>query len=101
MDLGPSGYKAVALGGRAGIGFGIARTLAHDGVHVSVCARDEARLTDPVERIRTEGGTAYGVAADVTRPSEIHEAVDRTAKELGGWTRWWPPSGETRACPGS
>jgi 3-oxoacyl-[acyl-carrier protein] reductase len=84
MDLGLKGYKAIVTGGSAGIGFGVARSLVREGVALGICARDERRLSDSVERLRKEGGTVIGVPADVSRPAEVQSSVDRVAKELGG-----------------
>ena len=84
MDLGLKGYKAIVTGGSAGIGFGIAQALVREGAALGVCARDEPRLAESVERLRKEGGTAVGVRADVGQPGEVQSAVDRVAKELGG-----------------
>jgi 3-oxoacyl-[acyl-carrier protein] reductase len=84
MDLGLSDYKAVITGGSSGIGLGIARALAREGARVGITGRNEQKLAEAVDAIRKEGGVAFGVPAEVSRPAEIQSAVLRVAKEFGG-----------------
>jgi 3-oxoacyl-[acyl-carrier protein] reductase len=84
MDLGLSDYRAIITGGSSGIGLGIARSLAREGVRVGIIGRDQQRLAAATESIRKDAGVAIGVPAEVTRPTEIQSAVARVAKELGG-----------------
>lgn len=57
---------AVVTGAARGIGFGIARRLAHDGLAVALVDRDAAALDAAVTRLQAEGLEASGVAADLT-----------------------------------
>jgi 3-oxoacyl-[acyl-carrier protein] reductase len=84
MDLGLSDYRAIVTGGSSGIGLGIARSLAREGVRVGITGRNEERLAAAVASLREGGGVALGVPAEATRPAEIRGAVDRVAKEFGG-----------------
>src|SRR5688500_5887966 len=62
MDLQLKGRRALVTGSTAGIGFAIARTLAHEGAAVIVNGRTQAA----VDRARGEiGGGVDGFAADV------------------------------------
>lgn len=71
------GKTALVTGATAGIGQAIAHALAREGAHVVVNGRDEQRGQAVVEAIRTAGGSAAFVAADVTSKP----AIDRLAKE--------------------
>jgi NAD(P)-dependent dehydrogenase (short-subunit alcohol dehydrogenase family) len=53
-------------GASSGIGFGCAAALAQAGAHVEMVARDAKRLEESVESIRTQGGSASGIALDIT-----------------------------------
>ena len=84
MDLGLSGHKALVTGGSSGIGLGIARALAREGVRVAITGRNETKLRAAAEEIRREGGVALGIPAEATRPAELRSAVERAGKEFGG-----------------
>ncbi|MCW2945187.1 MAG: 3-oxoacyl-ACP reductase [Actinoallomurus sp.] len=79
MDLGLTGKTAFISGGSAGIGMGIARALLAEGASVAICGRDQVRLAKSAEELG-----AYGVAADVTDPDRLREAIDDAAGRLGG-----------------
>jgi 3-oxoacyl-[acyl-carrier protein] reductase len=61
-----TGKVAVVTGGSGGIGAATCRLLAANGVKVAVNGRDEAKIGDSVDAIRSAGGEALGVAADCT-----------------------------------
>jgi NAD(P)-dependent dehydrogenase (short-subunit alcohol dehydrogenase family) len=62
MDLALTGKKALVTGSTAGIGFAIARALAHEGADVTVNGRTQERVDAAVREI---GGGARGIAADL------------------------------------
>lgn len=65
MELGIRGRKAIVNGGSAGLGFGAAMALAHEGVEVFICARNEVRLNEACESIRrATGAKVEAVVAD-------------------------------------
>lgn len=84
MDLGLSGKKAIITGGSKGIGRAIADTLAAEGCHVAICARDEAGVVAAVEALKGKGVKACGRALDVTDRDALLGWVEASAKELGG-----------------
>ncbi len=77
MDLGLSGKRALVSGSTAGIGFATARALAREGARVTLNGRTEARVRDAVERLRDEGLTADGIAADLGTASGCRLVTER------------------------
>lgn len=67
MDLQLFGQSAVVTGSTAGIGFAIARSLASEGVAVTLNGRTEAGVSEAVQRLKTllPQATVTGVAADL------------------------------------
>ncbi len=84
MDLGLRGLKAIVSGGTKGIGRAIADTLAAEGAHVAICARQAAEVADTVAALRAKGVTATGQALDVSDATALQTWVTAAAQELGG-----------------
>lgn len=80
MDLGIAGRTAAVAAGTAGLGLGTARALAHEGVRVVVCGRDEERLVRALDQI---GHGATGFVADVSTADGGRDFVRRATTELG------------------
>jgi 3-oxoacyl-[acyl-carrier protein] reductase len=78
-----AGNTALITGASRGIGLAIARKLAQLGARLSLCARDAARLESAGADLRHNGFEILTMVADVTRPNEIQNLVDRTHRELG------------------
>jgi 3-oxoacyl-[acyl-carrier protein] reductase len=84
MDLGLSGKVALVTGGSRGIGKAIARTLAAEGVDVTLSyASNEAAAIETVETIRAAGGRASAVRFDVGDAEGARAAVDALVAEKG------------------
>ncbi|WP_252974628.1 SDR family oxidoreductase [Janibacter melonis] len=82
----PQQRVAVVTGAARGIGAGIARRLASDGLAVAVLDLDESACQGVVGQIEADGGRALAVGADVSDPEQVEVAVRRVAEELGAPT---------------
>jgi NADP-dependent 3-hydroxy acid dehydrogenase YdfG len=78
-----SGRVALVTGASSGIGAAIAAALAREGAAVSLTARREERLRQVVEKIRTDGGVADHVVADVAERHQAAGAVATTVARHG------------------
>jgi 3-oxoacyl-[acyl-carrier protein] reductase len=74
---------AVVTGAARGIGAGVAKRLAADGLAVAVLDLDEAGCKPVVEEIEAAGGRALAVGVDVADEPGVRAAVERIADELG------------------
>jgi NAD(P)-dependent dehydrogenase (short-subunit alcohol dehydrogenase family) len=85
MDLELKGKVAVITGGSVGIGLAVARGLAREGVHLALCARDEARVEAKAAEISSEYGVeAFGIAADVSRAEDALRFAEAVTERFGG-----------------
>ncbi len=80
------GKSAIVTGSTSGIGLGIARALAAQGVNVMLNGFGDA---DEIRSIRTKLEADHGIrvvysGADMTRPSEIHAMVQQAIALFGG-----------------
>jgi 3-oxoacyl-[acyl-carrier protein] reductase len=76
---------ALVTGGSRGIGRAIALELASAGHRVVVSYRqDEARAAETVAQIRSGGGEAVAIGADVTKAAEVRALGERISSEFGG-----------------
>jgi 3-oxoacyl-[acyl-carrier protein] reductase len=79
MELGLDGRTAIVCGASAGIGLGIAESLAEEGANVVMFARRR----DPLEREADRLG-ALAVRGDVTNPADLQRVVERAVEAFGG-----------------
>jgi ketoreductase len=76
-------HVALITGGTSGIGLAAARTLAGSGLEVFICARHAQAVTETVDKLRSDGYQAAGVAADVRRPEDVRHLVDAAVQRYG------------------
>jgi 3-oxoacyl-[acyl-carrier protein] reductase len=74
---------AVVTGAGRGIGAATALRLGADGALVGVLDVDGGTAADTVARIRSAGGTAHAVVADIGDPGQVEAALASVAAELG------------------
>jgi 3-oxoacyl-[acyl-carrier protein] reductase len=79
VDLGLEGRTAIVCGASAGIGLGIAESLAGEGADVVMLARRREVLEREAARL---GGLA--VVGDVTNADDLERLVETAAREFGG-----------------
>ena len=84
MDLGLKGLRTIVSGSTKGIGRAIAETLAAEGAHVAICARQATEVDETVTVLRRHGVTAVGRALDVRDAAALQAWVTASAQELGG-----------------
>jgi len=79
-----SAHVALVTGASRGIGAAIALTFAESGAAVAVNYRERAGDAEAVvARIKSNGGRAIAVAADVSQSAAVTGMVERVARELG------------------
>lgn len=74
---------ALITGASKGIGYGLAKAIAHAGAKVAVAARDVDSLTQLAEEIRSEGGEVLAVQLDVRDVRQIHTAFEKVHAHFG------------------
>jgi NAD(P)-dependent dehydrogenase (short-subunit alcohol dehydrogenase family) len=74
---------AVVTGASMGIGYGLAKALAHAGAYVVAAARNVPNLMQLVDEIKQEGGQAEALELDVTDLEQIQRGFE-TVRELFG-----------------
>lgn len=85
MELYLKGKKALVTGSSSGIGEGIAKSLASEGVHVMVQGRKKQELQRVVQEITAKGGIAHYVEGDLTDDDAakyVAETTLRTFQQL-------------------
>ncbi len=78
------GKVAIVTGSSLGIGKAIAVALAGEGASVVVNYRSHPEEGgEVIQEIQKSGGRAISVQADVSRPEDVKNLVNRTVEELG------------------
>ncbi|TMJ26771.1 MAG: SDR family NAD(P)-dependent oxidoreductase [Alphaproteobacteria bacterium] len=84
MDLQLKGKTALVTGGSEGIGKGIARALAREGVDVAVCARRKDKLDQAAAEIAKETGRkVIAIPAALTKDADAKNFVEQGHRALG------------------
>lgn len=85
MDLGIKGKRALIMGGSYGMGNGIARALAAEGVDIYLTARSEGLLAKEAKDISETHGVRveYGTC-DLLKKGELEAMLDDAHERFGG-----------------
>ena len=74
---------ALVTGSSKGLGREVALEFARKGAKVVVNGRNPAKVANVAREIEDMGGTALGIAADVTKKAEVVKLVQRVLEKLG------------------
>ena len=77
------GKTAVVTGGGSGIGRGMCRRFAKQGMRVVVADVEGASAERTANALRADGARAIGIACDVSKRSEIEALADESIEEFG------------------
>jgi len=77
------GRVAVVTGAASGIGEGMARAFATEGMRLALADIDGTALDDLAVELRDAGADVIAVRTDVTRRADVARLADRTFTELG------------------
>jgi NAD(P)-dependent dehydrogenase (short-subunit alcohol dehydrogenase family) len=78
-----NGKSALITGGSRGLGRALALRLSAEGAKVVLVARHKAELDEAVGEIRKNGGTAFGIVADVGDKESVYPIVGQAAALAG------------------
>ena len=77
------GKAAFITGGGSGINLRIAERFAEHGARLALMGRKQERLDGAVERLKTGGTAAMGIAGDVRNYGECEAALSKVREEYG------------------
>jgi 3-oxoacyl-[acyl-carrier protein] reductase len=84
MDLGIRGRVALVAAASRGLGRAIAEELAAEGCALVVCSRNADEIARAAREIsRATGVEAVGIAADVSKPADVHSLVRQCLTSFG------------------
>lgn len=79
MDLGLKNRTALVIGGTAGIGFAIAKSLVAEGANVWVASRNPSNVEQAIQKLRavSSGATIQGLVVDLNEEASIAKALSQ------------------------
>ncbi len=84
MELGLKGKRVLVTGGTRGIGLAIVRTIAQEGGHVALCARNAQQVAETVAAFQLQGFSVTGSAVDVADQDALKAWIAQAADTMGG-----------------
>jgi glucose 1-dehydrogenase len=81
MDTGLANHTALITGGASGIGLGIARSLAQEGVNLAIASRNPSE--DALAELRSCGVEVFTIRADVSKEDQVIDMVQQTISHFG------------------
>lgn len=78
----------IITGASSGIGLATARRAAKEGSRLVLVSRNEDVLRQTCDEIRTSGGQAIYVVADVGDERQVRHVADVAIREFGGFDTW-------------
>jgi 3-oxoacyl-[acyl-carrier protein] reductase len=81
MELGIAGRRAAVAAASKGLGFGVARALVDEGVHVAICGRTRETCDEAAKAL---GGDTVSITADVSTLEGAGGFVRDARAALGG-----------------
>jgi len=82
-DFDLTGKVAIVTGGNGGIGYGIARGLAHAGANIVIAARQQAKSAQAVAALQELGVHALSIATDVQDEVAVQAMVHGAVEAFG------------------
>lgn len=79
-----AGKAVLIAGGSRGLGLVLARQLVAAGARVAILARTAEDLEDAERELLARGGEVLALRCDVSRPEEVHAAVQQVLRRFGG-----------------
>lgn len=83
MNLGLRDGTFLITGGTAGLGLGLAQTLATEGARVAICGRDPERLVAATAQLEQSGGEVLAMQTDVTELDQLTDAFAQIGAKWG------------------
>ncbi len=84
MDLGLKDKVALLAAASKGLGYGVARAMAREGAHLSICSRDADQVRHAAEKLSAEtGAQVLAVPCDVRDAAAVAAWVEQTVARWG------------------
>jgi 3-oxoacyl-[acyl-carrier protein] reductase len=75
---------ALVCAASRGLGRASAEALARDGISVAICSRGGHALREAEAAIKSAGGDAIAIEADLRRAADVTRAIETTVRAFGG-----------------